>query len=45
MSITAIKRMLAVQVKKTFELFEFILGEDASERWCEITIRVCDVDN
>ena len=45
MSITAIKRTLAVQVKKAFELFEFILGEDASERWREITIRVCDDDD
>jgi len=32
MSITAIKRTLAVQVKKAFELFEFILGEDACAR-------------
>ena len=39
MSITAIKRTLAIQVKKAFELFEFILGEDASERWREIVIR------
>ena len=39
MSIIAVKRTLAIQVKKAFELFEFILGEDASERWHEITTR------
>jgi len=42
MSISALQRTLAVQVKKAFELFEFILGEDASERWREIVIRICD---
>ena len=42
MSIMAVKRTLAVQVQRAFELFEFILREDASERWREITIRVCD---
>ena len=45
MSISAIQRTLAVQVKKAFELFEFILREDASERWREVCIRVCDDDD
>ena len=45
MSISALQRTLAVLVKKAFELFEFILGEDASERWREIVIRVCDDDD
>ena len=45
MSIMAVKRTLAVQVQRAFELFEFILGENASDRWREITIRVCDDDD
>ena len=45
MSIMAIKRTLAVQVQRAFELFEFILREDASKRWREITIRGCDDDD
>ena len=45
MSITTIQRTLAVQVKKALKLLEFILGEDASECWCKITIRVCDDDD
>ena len=45
MSIMAFKRTLAVQVQREFELFEFILGEDASECWREITICICDGDD